>query len=455
MESFARVVAVASEVTFGPVTVALILGTGLYLTLGLRFLTLRRLGEGLRLMFDARIRAQPGAAGEYSPRDGLMTALAGMVGIGKIVGVATAIHLGGPGALFWMWISALVGMGTRYAEAYLAVTYREVAPHGATLAGPMYYIKHGLGPKWAWLGGLYAVFACIQAFGPSAQANTIADALRANLGISVWATEIFLTLSILAVLIGGAKRLARAANALVPLMVGVYLLAGLAVLALNAAALPAAFATILADAFTGTAAVGGFAGVAIAEAIKYGVARGIFANEAGLGSAAVAHGTAQSNDAVQQGLFGAVGVFVDTIIVCSITGLVIVVSGAWQSGATGTALAVMAFDAAIPGLGGPVVAFGVVLFGYTTLLAWGLYGSRAAAYLFGERALGPARFVYSLSVPLGAVLSLETAWQFVDLTLGLMAAPNLVALILLGPKVFKGTRAQIAAAPTPPTTAVK
>ena len=367
-----------------------------------------------------------------------------MVGIGKIVGVATAIHLGGPGALFWMWISAFVGMATRYAEAYLAVTYREVSPNGSTLAGPMYYIKHGLGPKWTWLGGLYAAFACIQAFGPSAQSNTIADVLGSSLGVSAWTTEVFLTISILAVLIGGAKRLAGAANALVPFMVGVYLLAGLVVLAMNIGKIPAAFGEILSSALTGSAAVGGFAGAALAEAIKFGVARGIFANEAGLGSAAVAHGTAQSNDAVQQGMLGAVGVFIDTIVVCSITGLVIVVSGTWQTGETGTALAVMAFDAAIPGLGGPVVAFGVVLFGYTTLLAWGLYGSRAAAYLFGERALGPARFLYSLSVPLGAVVTLEGAWQFVDLTLGLMAAPNLIALILLGPKVFKGTREQIA-----------
>ncbi len=444
METFAHFVAAASEVTFGPVTVALILGTGLYLTIGLRFLTLRRLGAGLALMVDRRLVAQKGAAGEYSPRDGLMTALAGMVGIGKIVGVATAIHLGGPGALFWMWVTALVGMATRYAEAYLAVTYREVSPNGTTLAGPMYYIKHGLGPKWVWLGGMYAAFTCIQAFGPSAQSNTIADVLNARLGVSVWMTEIFLTASILAVLIGGAKRLAKAANTIVPLMVGVYLLAGVVVLVMNAGRVPAAFAEIISSAFTGTAAVGGFAGAALAEAIRFGVARGIFANEAGLGSAAVAHGTAQSNDAVQQGMLGAVGVFVDTIIVCSITGLVIVVTGAWHSGETGTALAVMAFDAAIPGLGGPVVAFGVVLFGYTTLLAWGLYGSRAAAYLFGERALGPARFIYSLSVPLGAVLTLETAWQFVDLTLGLMAAPNLIALILLGPKVFKGTAAHFA-----------
>ena len=444
METFQRFVAAASEVTFGPFTVALILGTGFYLTVGLRFITWRRLGEGLRLMVDKRLVAQKGAAGEYSPRDGLMTALAGMVGIGKIVGVATAIHLGGPGALFWMWISAFMGMATRYAEAYLAVTYREVSPNGSTLAGPMYYIKHGLGPKWTWLGGMYAAFACIQAFGPSAQSNTIADVLGSSLGVSAWTTEVFLTISILAVLIGGAKRLAGAANALVPFMVGVYLLAGLVVLAMNIGKIPAAFGEILSSALTGSAAVGGFAGAALAEAIKFGVARGIFANEAGLGSAAVAHGTAQSNDAVQQGMLGAVGVFIDTIVVCSITGLVIVVSGTWQTGETGTALAVMAFDAAIPGLGGPVVAFGVVLFGYTTLLAWGLYGSRAAAYLFGERALGPARFLYSLSVPLGAVVTLEGAWQFVDLTLGLMAAPNLIALILLGPKVFKGTREQIA-----------
>ncbi|MSO97754.1 MAG: sodium:alanine symporter family protein [Rhodospirillaceae bacterium] len=439
MEAFSRFVAAASEITFGPVTIALILGTGLYLSFGLRWLTVRQLGPAFRMMFDARTSSQTGTAGEYSPRQGLMTAIAGMVGIGNIVGVATAIHLGGPGALFWMWVTALVGMGTRYAEAFLAVTYREVGPNGATLAGPMYYIKHGLGPKWIWLGGLYAGLACLQAFGPSAQSNTIADVLNENLGWPGWVTEIALTVVILSVLIGGAKRLATACQTLVPVMVCLYLAAGIAVIALNFGEIPNALASIITTAFTGTAAAGGFAGAAIAEAIRFGVARGIFSNEAGLGSAAVAHGTAQSNDAVQQGLLGAVGVFVDTIVVCSITGLVIVITGVWQSGETGAVLATMAFDKAIPGLGGPVVAIGVVLFGLTTLLAWGLYGSRAAAYLFGERALGPARFIYSFSVPLGAVMTLESAWQFVDLTLGLMAAPNLIALVLLGPKVFRGT----------------
>ncbi|MDX2143890.1 MAG: amino acid carrier protein [Rhodospirillaceae bacterium] len=441
MEAFERFVAAASEVTFGPVTIALILGTGVYLTFGLRFLTLRRLGSGLAMMFGASTSTQSDAAGEYSPRQGLMTAIAGMVGIGNIVGVATAIHLGGPGALFWMWVTALAGMGTRYAEAFLAVTYREVTPHGATLAGPMYYIKHGLGSRWIWLGGLYAALACLQAFGPSAQSNTIADVLDENLGWPGWVTQIALTAVILAVLIGGAKRLATVCQTLVPFMVGLYLIAATVVLAMNAAAIPAALAEIVTTAVTGTAAVGGFAGAAIAEAIRFGVARGIFSNEAGLGSAAVAHGTVQTTDAHQQGVLGAVGVFVDTIVVCSLTGLVIVVTGVWQSGETGAPLAMMAFDAAIPGLGGPVVAAGVVLFGLTTLLAWGLYGSRAAAYLFGERALGPARFIYSFSVPLGAVMTLDAAWQFVDLTLGLMAAPNLIALLLLSPKLFKAVHA--------------
>jgi AGCS family alanine or glycine:cation symporter len=264
--------------------------------------------------------------------------------------------------------------------------------------------------------------------------------LNENLGWPGWVTEIVLTVVILSVLIGGAKLLATVCQALVPFMVSLYLIAAMVVVVMNAPAIPAAVAEIVTTAFTGTAATGGFVGAAIAEAIRYGVARGIFSNEAGLGSAAVAHGTVQTNDANQQGILGAVGVFVDTIIVCTLTGLVIVVTGVWKSGETGAPLAMMAFDAAIPGMGGVVVAIGVVLFGLTTLLAWGLYGSRAAAYLFGERALGPARFIYSFSVPLGAVMTLDTAWQFVDLTLGLMAAPNLIALLLLSPKLFRGAR---------------
>lgn len=440
MDAFARFISAASDVAFGPATIILILGTGFYLTLGLRFLPIRRLIWGLRNVYDPRFGKKGSGAGEYSPKDGLMTALAGMVGIGKIVGVATAIHLGGPGALFWMWMTAVFGMGTRFAEAFLAVTYREISPGGATLAGPMYYIKHGLGPRWVWLGGVYAVCACIQAFGPSAQANTIADVFQTNLNIPGWATALVLIVSILAVLVGGAKRLATASNALVPIMVGVYLVAGLAVLIMNAEKIPSAVVEIISSAFTGTAAAGGFTGAAFAAAVRYGVARGIFANEAGVGSAAIAHGTAHGGDAVQQGVFGAVGVFIDTMIVCSITGFVIVVTGVWRSGETGASLAVMAFDTAFPGLGGPVVAFSVVLFGYSTLLAWGLYGSSALAYLFGERALGPARIIYSFSVTLGAVLTLETTWQIIDISFAMMAAPNLIALILLSPKMFKAVK---------------
>ncbi|MBL8629624.1 MAG: sodium:alanine symporter family protein [Rhodospirillaceae bacterium] len=446
METFSSLIGAASDIAFGPVTIILILGTGVYLTIGLRFLPWIRLWGGLRQVYDPRLMFKKDKGGEFSPRDGLMTALAGMVGIGKIVGVATAIHMGGPGALFWMWMTAFVGMGTRYAEAYLAVTYREVTPQGTILAGPMYYIKHGLGQAWVWLGGVYAVCACIQAFGPSAQSNTIAEVLNTNFGIPFWGAQIILILSILSVLVGGLKRLATTSDALVPLMVGVYLLAGIAVLIVNASAIPGALFEIITSAFTGEAAVGGFAGAGIIEAIRYGVARGIFANEAGVGSAAIAHGTAHSTDAVEQGVLGSVGVFVDTIIVCSITGLVIVVTGVWKTGETGATLAVMAFDNAIPGLGGPVVAFSVVLFGYSTLLAWGLYGSRALAYLFGEKALKPARVIYAFTVSSGAVLTVDMVWQFIDLSFAMMAAPNLIALILLGPKVFRGTREALARA---------
>ena len=309
-----------------------------------------------------------------------------MLGIGKIAGVATAIHLGGPGALFWMWATALVGMATRYAETLLAVKYREVTPSGNYLGGTMYYIRHGLGKKWLWLATAYALFTFPQAFGPQAQANTIADMLVAQFSIPTWATWAVLTVSTFAVRIGGLQRLTHVASALVPLMVVFYVGGSAIILIAHVGDIPGAFALIFKTAFTGTAATGGFAGAAVAAAIRYGVARGIFSNEAGMGTTSIAHATARSDDTVRQAALSMVAPFFDTIILCTVTGLVLTVTGVWQTGGTGAPLVAQAFDSVIPGAGGLIVTVAVLMFGLSVLWGWGLYGERAAVYLFGERA---------------------------------------------------------------------
>jgi AGCS family alanine or glycine:cation symporter len=456
MGDIKAIIATISDLAFGPFTIVLILGTGLYLTVGLRFLTLTRLFQAFRLSFGKSARADGDDSGKMSPFGALMTALAAMVGIGNIAGVATAIALGGPGALFWMCMGAVFGMATRFGEVYLAIIYRDVSPTGAYYGGPMFYIRNGLGKRWAWLGVFYAVFACIQAFGPSGQSNTIADTLNSQFGVPAWATWIGLIISIFAVLIGGVKRIAAVCIAVVPFMVLVYMGASFVVLFAFADQIPAAIGLVVHDAFTGSAAAGGFAGATVAAAIRYGVARGIFSNEAGLGTAAIAHATARSNDAAQQGIISIVGVFIDTIFMCTVTGLTIIVTGVWKSGESGAPLVIAAFDAAMPGWGGPIVSVCVVMFGVTCLWGWGLYGERAAIYLFGERVSTPVRYIYPFTVTLGALLTLETAWQIIDISLGLMTIPNLIAILLLSPVIFRGTAARLKQAPlsqeTPPST---
>jgi len=441
------VIATLADWAFGPFTIVLILGTGFYLTVGLKFLTFRKLFEAFRLSFGRSARNDSGGGEKMSSFGALMTALAAMVGIGNIAGVATAVALGGPGAMFWMCMGAVLGLAIRFGEVYLAIVYRDVSPTGAYYGGPMFYIRNGLGKRWAWLGVFYSIFAIMQAFGPSGQSNTIADTLNSQFGVPSWATWLGLMIAIFSVLIGGVRRLANVCIAFVPLMVLLYMGASFVVLFTFADQIPAAIALIVEDAFTGSAAAGGFAGSTIAMAIRYGVARGIFSNEAGLGTAAIAHATVRSNDAVQQGIMSTVGVFIDTIFMCTITGLTIVVTGVWKSGESGAPLVIAAFDAAMPGWGGPIVSICVVMFGVSCLWGWGLYGERAAIYLFGERASVPCRYIYPVTVTLGALLTLETAWQIIDISLGLMAIPNLIAILLLSPVIFRGTRERLRKAP--------
>src|SRR5690554_4318119 len=387
------------------------------------------LGVGFRLMWSGRARGDDDD-GDIPPFQALMTALSATVGTGNIAGVATAVFLGGPGALFWMWLTALVGMATKYSEAVLAVRFREVDERGNHVGGPMYYIRNGLGSKWAWLGVLFAVFASIAAFGigNTVQANSVADVLATNFNLPHWVTGVILMVLVGMVLIGGIKRIGQVASALVPFMVVSYVLIGLIVLAINANAIPDAISMVFSYAFSPAAAEGGFAGAAVWAAIRFGVARGIFSNEAGLGSAPIAHAAAQTRNPVKQGMVAMLGTFIDTIIVCSITGLVIVVTGAWTSGETGASMSTLAFNSGLPGWGSYIVVFGLVVFAFTTILGWSYYGERCAEFLFGIKVIWPFRLLWICAIPMGAVGKLSLVWLLADVMNGLMAVPNLIAL---------------------------
>lgn len=441
VEALTNAVSAINGVVWGPLMLVLILGTGLFLQIGLKVLPIRKLGYGFRLLWKGRVPPRAGE-GEISPFNALMTSLAATIGTGNIAGVATAIFLGGPGALFWMWCTALVGMATKYAEAVCAVKYREVDGLGNHVGGPMYYIKNGLSKKWLWLAPAFAGFGTIAGFGigNTVQANSVADVLSSSYGIPTWVTGVLLLVLVGAVILGGIRRIAQVAGKLVPFMAVAYLLAGLVVLSINVAEIPAAFGLIFTHAFTPTAATGGFAGAAVWAAIRFGVARGVFSNEAGLGSAPIAHAAAQTKGPINQGLVAMLGTFIDTLIVCSITGLAIITSGAWTSGETGASLTSAAFETTIPGMGGHIVTIALAVFAFTTMLGWSFYGEKCVEYLFGVKSIKPFRVLWCLAVPLGATADLGFIWLLADTLNALMAIPNLIALILLSPVVFKLTR---------------
>jgi AGCS family alanine or glycine:cation symporter len=440
METTETLIKSINGLVWGPPMLIMILGVGLFLSIGLKLMPVLRLGAGFRLMWKGRTGEE--SEGEIPPFQALMTALSATVGTGNIAGVATAVFLGGPGALFWMWLTALVGMATKYSEAVLAVRFREVDERGAYVGGPMYYIRNGLGSKWAWLGVLFAIFAAIAGFGigNTVQANSVADVLNVNFGLPHWVTGVILMILVGLVLIGGIRRIGQVASSLVPLMAVSYVIAGLIVLAINATEIPAAFALVFEHAFSPVAAQGGFAGAAVWAAIRFGVARGIFSNEAGLGSAPIAHAAAQTNSPISQGMVAMLGTFIDTIIICTITGLVIITSGVWTSGESGAALTSMAFRTALPGFGNYIVAISLAVFAFTTTLGWSFYGERCVEFLFGVRAILPYRVLWILAIPLGATVNLGMIWLVADTLNAMMALPNLIALLLLSPVVFRLTR---------------
>ncbi len=424
----------------------LILGVGFFLMIGLRLMPLFKLGYGFRMLWRGRTKQ---GEGDIPPFQALTTALSATVGTGNIAGVATAIFLGGPGALFWMWCTALVGMATKYAEAVLALHYREVDGKGSHMGGPMYYIKNGLGEKWLWMATAFALFGLLAGFGigNTVQANSVAHATESAFGVPLWITGVVMAVFAGLVLIGGIKRIGEVSATLVPFMAFIYVISGLVVLALHVDQIAPALELIFVQAFTPTAATGGFAGATLAAAIQFGVARGVFSNEAGLGSAPIAHAAAQSNDPIAQGTIAMLGTFLDTLVICTITGLVILVTGVWVSGETGADLSALAFETALPGVGAYIVAIGLVLFAYTTTLGWSVYGERCAEYLFGARVIVPFRVLWVLVLPLGAVAQLDFIWLVADTLNALMALPNLIALLLLSPVVFRLTREYFANKP--------
>lgn len=442
METVSSFIGTINGIVWGWPMLILILGVGLFMSIGLKLMPILKLGTGFKLLAGG-VHAREGEEdeGEVPPYQALMTAMAATVGTGNIAGVATAVFLGGPGALFWMWMTALVGMATKYSEAVLAVRFREVDERGNHVGGPMYYIKNGMGKGWAWLGGAFAIFGAIAGFGigNGVQSNSIAQVIETNFAIPPLVTGIVLMVLVGAVLMGGIRRIGSVAGALVPFMAVAYILAGLVVLFINADQIGSAISLIFSSAFTGQAAEGGFAGAAVWAAIRFGVARGVFSNEAGLGSAPIAHAAAQTKDPVRQGLIAMLGTFLDTIIVCTVTGLVIVTSGLWTSGESGAALTSAAFAQALPGLGNYLVAISLAIFAFTTILGWSLYGERCVEFLFGVKSIVPYRILWIIAVPVGATLSLDFVWLISDTLNAMMALPNLIAIAVLSPVVFKMT----------------
>lgn len=409
--------------------IVLLMGTGLLLTIITGGAQFRYLPFALVEVLG-KLTTRGAGQGNVSPFQAVSTALASTVGVGNIAGVATAISIGGPGALFWLWVSGVLGMVTKFAEIVVAIHYREPDAKGIMRGGAMYILNKGLGLPW--LGTLFALLTSIAAFGIGnmVQANSVADSLRATFGIAPAVTGMVLVVVTAVVILGGITRIGEVTQYMVPFMAILYLGGGFVILAMQAGQIPHALGLVIDGAFSGTAAAGGFAGSTMAMALRYGVARGLFSNEAGLGSAPMVHAVAETDHPVRQGMYGIFEVFVDTILICTTTGLVILVTGTWDSGATGAALSARAFEAGLPGTWGDIVVTGgVLLFSYSTLIGWSYYGETGIVYLFGTRAAMPYRMLWLVFVYLGSVGSLHLVWDIADTLNGMMAIPNLVAVL--------------------------
>jgi AGCS family alanine or glycine:cation symporter len=452
MQAIFNLIGTINSFVWGPPMMVFLIGTGIWLTLGTRFVQVRQFGHAWRLTLRGAFRKSgtEREEGDITPFQALMTAISATIGNGNIAGVATAIALGGPGAPVWMWLTGLVGMATKYAEALLGVKYREQATDGTMSGGPMYVLKNAVGVHWLGhgLGWLFALCGALAALGIGnmVQSNSVALVFHTELGVPVWITGIVLAVLTWLVIIGGIKRIANVAEVLVPVMCVVYFLGGLVIIIVKIADIPEAFGLIFSSAFSGQAAVGGFAGAGVAQAVRYGVARGIFSNEAGIGSAGIAHGAAQTRSPARQGNIAMLGVFIDTIIINTITTLSIILTGAWTTNLTSTALTAHAFTKVLGTLGGWIVAFGSVTFGYSTLLTWSYYGLKCTDYLFGDKVSLHYRWFWCLVIIVGALFSgnitgIKFIWDLADTLNGAMAIPNLIGLIWLSRILFSETLA--------------
>ena len=425
---------------WGPPLLVLLVGTGILLTFRLQLLQVFKLPQALGLIFSAK----NDGSGDVNSFKALCTALAATVGTGNIVGVATAIKAGGPGALFWMWIAAFFGMATKYAECLLAVKYRTVDANGNISGGPMYYIENGLGKKYKPLAVMFAAFGILCAYfgiGTFAQVNSIVEITQISAGIPVIYTGIALTVVVAAVTIGGLKSIATVASKVVPGMAVLYFFTTVGIMIVFADQVPNAIATVMNSAFNPTAAQGGFLGATVMLAMRSGVARGVFSNESGLGSAPIVAAAAKTKWAAEQGLISMTGTFIDTIVICTLTGLSLVVTGVWCGDLNGAAMTESAFTMAFPGFGSLLLLVGLVLFAFTTILGWNYYGERCVEYLLGVKAILPYRIIFILLIACGPFLKLEEIWVLADIVNGLMAIPNLIALVALSGVVVAETKA--------------
>ena len=439
MESFLPMLNAIDSFLWGVPLITLLVGTGILLTIRLSLLQVVQLPRALSLILRAKNRG----AGDISSFKALCVALAATIGTGNIVGVATAVKVGGPGAIFWMWMAAFFGMATKYAEGLLAVKYRTTDERGEIAGGPMYYIRNGMGEKYRPLAGFFAVATVLVAFfgiGTFPQVNAIVDSVEISFGISRVVTDIALTVLIAAITIGGLRSIAEVSARIIPFMAVLYIVICAGIILMHLGEIPAAIALILDSAFTGTAAAGGFAGSTVMMAMQNGIARGVFSNESGLGSAPIAAAAAKTKEPAEQGLISMTGTFIDTIIICSMTGLVLVLTGAWHGDAAGAAMTGAAFTSLYGSIGGALLTISLALFAFTTILGWNYYGERAVLYLAGVRAILPYRIVFIVLIACGAFLKLEAIWVLADIVNGLMAIPNLIALIALSGIVVHETR---------------
>ena len=431
-----------SSIIWGPPLIILLMGTGIYLTIRLKLLQVIRLPLAFKYVFSKEEGLDESSEGDVSSYAALCTALSATIGTGNIVGVATAITAGGPGALFWMWIAAFFGMATKYAEGLLAIKYREVDENGEMAGGPMYYIKNGLGLNW--LAKLFAVFGvgvALLGIGTFGQVKSIADAAQIGFNIPIVVTTIIITVVVALITLGGIKRISTVSEAVVPFMAILYVVGALLVLFFNFDKIPSAISLVIQSAFNPKAALGGATGITVTIAMQKGIGRGIFSNESGLGSAPIAAAAAKTNSAVRQGLISMTGTFLDTIIVCTMTGVVIILTGNYSSSIEGAALTTLAFESGLPIalVGKYIVNIGLIFFAFTTIIGWNYYGERCIQYLFGVKGIKPYKWIFIALVAVGPFLPLEMIFIIADIVNGLMAFPNLVGLIGLRKVVIEET----------------